>query len=126
MAQVAGPEAALDGQAHAARLRAMPVEEASADLEKLPGIGDFSAGLSTLLRGANAPDAVPNAEPRLARAIALAYGLPGPATPEQVQRISENWRPYRTWVTLLLRIQLEYETGEITGRQGHARQPQKG
>ena len=113
-------QAALDGQLDAARLRAMPAEEALADLKKLPGIGDFSAGL-TLLRGADAPDAVPNAEPRLARAVALAYGLPGPATPEQVQQISENWRPYRTWVTLLLRTQLEYETGEITGRQGHAR-----
>ena len=113
-------QAALDGYLDAARLRAMPAGEALADLKKLPGIGDFSAGL-TLLRGAGAPDAVPNAEPRLARAVALAYGLPGPATAEQVQRISENWRPYRTWVTLLLRTQLEDETGEITGRHGHAR-----
>ncbi len=113
-------QAALDGYLDAARLRAMPAEDALADLKKLPGIGDFSAGL-TLLRGAGAPDAVPNAEPRLARAITLAYGLPGPATPEQVQQISENWRPYRTWVTLLLRTQLEDETGEITGRHGHAR-----
>jgi DNA-3-methyladenine glycosylase II len=112
--------AALDGQLDAARLRAMPHEEAMADLKKLPGIGDFSAGL-TLLRGAGFPDAVPGAEPRLARAVTQAYGLPGPATPEQVKEISERWRPYRTWVTLLLRIQLEYETGEITGRQGHAR-----
>jgi len=112
--------AALDGQLDAARLRAMPPDEALADLKKLPGIGDFSAGL-TLLRGAGAPDAVPTAEPRLARAIAFAYGLPGPAAPEQVRQISENWRPYRTWVTLLLRTQLEDETGEITGRPGHAR-----
>ena len=111
--------AALDGRLDAARLRAMPHEEAIADLKKLPGIGDFSAGL-TLLRGAGAPDAVA-AEPRLGRAVALAYGLPGPATPEQIHEISENWRPYRTWVTLLLRAQLEYSTGEITGRQGHAR-----
>jgi DNA-3-methyladenine glycosylase II len=113
-------QAALDGQLDAARLRAMPPGEALADLKKLPGIGDFSAGL-TLLRGAGAPDAVPSAEPRLARAVALAYGLPGPATPEQVQQISENWRPYRTWVTLLLRTQLEDQTGEITGRHGQAR-----
>ena len=112
--------AALDGRLDAARLRAMPHEEAMADLTKLPGIGDFSAGL-TLLRGAGAPDAVPAAEPRLGRAVALAYGLPGPATPEQIRAISERWRPYRTWVTLLLRAQLEYSTGEITGRQGHAR-----
>jgi len=112
--------AALDGQLDAARLRAMPPADALADLKKLPGIGDFSAEL-TLLRGANAPDAVPVAEPRLARAVALAYRLPGPATPEQIRTISENWRPYRTWVTLLLRIQLEFETGEIAGRPGHAR-----
>jgi DNA-3-methyladenine glycosylase II len=112
--------AALDGQLDAARLRAMPPAEALADLKKLPGIGDFSAGL-TLLRGAGAPDAVPGSEPRLARAVALAYGLPGPATPEQIAAISDKWRPYRTWVTLLLRTQLEYSTGEITGRQGHAR-----
>jgi DNA-3-methyladenine glycosylase II len=113
-------QAALDGQLDAARLRALPVADALADLKKVPGIGDFSAGL-TLLRGAGAPDAVPNAEPRLARAVALAYGLPGPATPEQIRAISENWRPYRTWVTLLLRTHLEDETGEITGRNGHAR-----
>jgi DNA-3-methyladenine glycosylase II len=113
-------QAALDGQLDAARLRAMPHEEAMADLKKLPGIGDFSAGL-ILLRGAGDPDAVPGQEPRLGRAVALAYGLPGPATPEQVVAISEGWRPYRTWVTVLLRIQLEFQTGEIAGRQGHAR-----
>ena len=108
-------EAALDGQLDASRLRATPHDEAMADLKKLPGIGEFSAGL-ILLRGAGDPDAVPGQEPRLARAVALAYGLPGPATPEQLLRISENWKPYRTWVTLLMRTQLEYQTGEITGR----------
>ena len=111
-------QAALEGQLDAARLRAMPHEAAMADLKKLPGIGDFSAGL-ILLRGAGDPDAIPAQEPRLARAVALAYRLPGPATPEQLRDISEHWRPYRTWVTLLLRIQLEYQTGEIAGRQGH-------
>jgi DNA-3-methyladenine glycosylase II len=112
-------QAALDGQLDAARLRAMPQEEAMADLKKLPGIGDFSAGL-ILLRGAGDPDALPGQEPRLARAVALAYGLPGPATPEQLRQISENWRPYRTWVTVLMRTQLEDETGEITGRPARA------
>jgi DNA-3-methyladenine glycosylase II len=99
--------AALDGQLDAARLRAMPPGEALADLKKLPGIGDFSAGL-TLLRGAGFPDAVPSGEPRLARAVELAYELPGPPTQEQILAISENWRPYRTWVTLLLRTLLGF------------------
>jgi DNA-3-methyladenine glycosylase II len=113
-------QAALDGQLDTARLRAMTHEEAMADLKKLPGIGDFSAGL-ILLRGAGDPDAVPGQEPRLGRAVALAYGLPGPATPQQLLQISENWKPYRTWVTLLMRTQLEFQTGEITGRGPHAR-----
>jgi DNA-3-methyladenine glycosylase II len=43
-------QAALDGQLDTARLRAMPHADAMADLKKLPGIGDFSAGL-ILLRG---------------------------------------------------------------------------
>jgi DNA-3-methyladenine glycosylase II len=98
----------------------MPHAEAMAELKKLPGIGEFSAGM-TLLRGAGDPDSVPGQEPRLARAVALAYGLPGPATREQVLQISESWRPYRTWVTLLLRTQLEFQTGEITGKQGQPR-----
>jgi DNA-3-methyladenine glycosylase II len=113
-------QAALDGQLDTARLRAMPHADAMADLKKLPGIGDFSAGL-ILLRGASDPDAIPHSEPRLARAVALAYELPEPASPEQLREISENWKPYRTWVTLLLRTQLEYSTGEISGRQGHAK-----
>jgi DNA-3-methyladenine glycosylase II len=107
--------AALDGELDTARLRGLPRSEALAELKKLPGIGDFSAGL-ILLRGAGDPDALAEHEPRLARAVGLAYGLAGPATPEQLREISEGWRPYRTWVTLLLRAQLEDETGEITGR----------
>lgn len=31
----------------------------------------------------------------------------------QLQRISSNWRPYRTWATLLLRVFLEEQTHEI-------------
>jgi DNA-3-methyladenine glycosylase II len=107
--------AALAGRLDAARLRAMPREEALAQLKELPGIGDFSAGL-VLLRGAADPDAVPAAEPRIARAVSLAYGLPEPASPAELARISAAWKPYRTWATLLLRAQLEDETGEISGR----------
>jgi DNA-3-methyladenine glycosylase II len=98
--------AALDGQLDPARLRGLPRETALKDLKTLPGIGDFSAGL-ILLRGAGDPDAVAYHEPRLALAVRDTYGLPGPATPGQLTEISENWRPYRTWVTLLLRTQQE-------------------
>jgi DNA-3-methyladenine glycosylase II len=99
-------QAALDGQLDTARLRELPRETALKELKKLPGIGDFSSGL-ILLRGAGDPDAVSYHEPRLALAVADAYGLPRPATPEQLTEISESWRPYRTWVILLLRTQQE-------------------
>ena len=103
---MAGP-GADDGRAGADRADpGLPRETALKDLKALPGIGDFSSGL-ILLRGAGDPDAVAYHEPRLALAVGDAYRLPGPATPEQLTEISENWRPYRTWVTLLLRTQQE-------------------
>jgi DNA-3-methyladenine glycosylase II len=107
--------AALDGRLDAARLRALPAEEALAQLKELPGIGDFSAEL-VLLRGAGAPDEVPRHESRLARAVALAYDRPGPPSADEIARISGGWKPYRTWITVLLRTYLEDETGEIAGQ----------
>jgi DNA-3-methyladenine glycosylase II len=107
--------AALEGRLDPSRLRALPPEEALAELRQLPGIGDFSAEL-ILLRGAVAPDELPRHEPRLARAVALAYSLPQPPSAQELQRISGNWRPYRTWATVLLRTFLEDQTHEIAGQ----------
>ena len=104
--------AALEGRLEAAYLRTLPVAEALARLKELPGIGDFSAEL-VLLRGAGAPDRLPVHEPRLGRAVAMAYGLTEPPTAEELAEISESWRPYRTWVALHLRTMLEDEMGEI-------------
>ena len=69
-----------------------------------------------MLRGAGEPDRLPRHETRLARAVALAYRLPEPPSEAELVEYSQRWRPYRTWVTLLLRAQLEDETGEISGR----------
>jgi DNA-3-methyladenine glycosylase II len=106
--------AALEGRLDAAHLRAQPYDEAVAGLTGLPGIGPFAAEL-TLLRGAGEPDRIPRNETRLARAVALAYRLPAPPSGADLEKLSQGWRPYRTWVTLLLRAQLEDETGEIRG-----------
>lgn len=105
-------EAALDGRLVGGRLRAMPAEEALAGLRELRGIGPFSAEL-ILLRGAGHPDRLAVNEPRLRRAVAMAYGLEGEPGLEELARISDGWRPYRTWVALFLRTMLEDETREI-------------
>ena len=107
-------EAAAVGQLDGDRLRALPREEALAELKRLPGIGDFSAEL-VLLRGAADPDHLPLHEPRLCRGAALAYGLDESPDRVWLEEQSKAWRPYRTWVVLLLRVLLEAETGEIGG-----------
>ena len=93
-------DAALDGRLGRDRLRAMDPDEAIDELQDLPGIGPFSAEL-ILIRGAGAPDVLPRHEPRLARAARAAYGLPDDA---DLAPTAEAWRPYRSWVGLLLRL----------------------
>jgi DNA-3-methyladenine glycosylase II len=107
-------EAAAVGLLDGARLRELPRSEALAELKRLPGIGDFSAEL-VLLRGAADPDHLPLHEPRLCRGAAIAYDLEEPPDRAWLEERSQAWRPYRTWVVLLLRVLLEAETGDTSG-----------
>ena len=45
----------------------------------------------------------------------MSRGWDGLPTRQELEGISERWRPYRTWVSLHLRAMLEEETGEIAG-----------
>ena len=91
--------AALDGTLDRDRLRAQPEDAALRDLQQLAGIGPFSAEL-IWIRGVGAPDALPSVEQRLQAATRAAYGL---APDADIADVAENWRPYRSWVALLLR-----------------------
>ena len=81
-------------------------EAAVEELQRLPGVGPFTAQ-GIVVRGAGEPDYLATAEPRLARAAALAYGLDAPLAPEELARRGEAWRPYRSWVSVLLRLGVE-------------------
>lgn len=105
-------EVAAQGGLDAVYLRSLPVGNALMRLKELPGIGDFSAQL-ILLRGAGEPDYVPEHESRLRQAVAVAYGLNHLPTTEEIRKVSNNWKPYRTWVSLLLRVMLEEDTSDI-------------
>jgi DNA-3-methyladenine glycosylase II len=96
--------AALDGRLAATNLRSLPDAQALAELQKLPGVGPFSSQL-ILLRGAGHPDFLTFEEPRFRRAVGHAYGLDHEPTDADLERISEAWRPYRMWITFLLRQQ---------------------
>lgn len=96
-------EAALAGRLDAEELRSLPVEEGLARLKTLPGIGDFSAEL-ILLRGAAHPDGFPLAETRLHEEMQRLYPV---TTKAEMREAAEAWRPFRTWVSLLLRVHRE-------------------
>jgi DNA-3-methyladenine glycosylase II len=102
--------AALEGRLDPDALRVLPRAEAIGQLKKLGGIGDFSAEL-ILLRGAGDPDWAPRHEPRLISAMKLAYDRVD-LDDDDVVAITSGWAPYRTWVSLLLRVNLEESTHE--------------
>ena len=103
-------EAALGGLLDGAALRALDPGQAIQRVQQVKGLGPFAAEL-VVVRGANAPDALPRHERRLDAEITERYG-PGHTLTE----ISQAWRPYRTWAAVHLRALREQRTGEIAGR----------
>ncbi|MGW7613031.1 DNA-3-methyladenine glycosylase family protein [Streptomyces sp. NPDC054766] len=92
-------QAALDGVLDGAQLRSLEPQDAMRQVQQVKGLGAFAAEL-VVVRGANHPDVLPTRERRLAAEITEQYG------PErELSEISENWRPYRTWAALHLRVQ---------------------
>ncbi|SEM94539.1 DNA-3-methyladenine glycosylase II [Nonomuraea pusilla] len=112
--------AALDGVLTTEHLRAVPPEEALAELRALPGVGPFSAGL-ILIRGAGAPDAFPGDEPRLFAILREAYGLPEDAPAGAYRKLAEAWRPYRSWASFLFRATTYGAADERDGAGGRSR-----
>ncbi|QWF78569.1 DNA-3-methyladenine glycosylase family protein [Amycolatopsis sp. CA-230715] len=108
--------AAERGELEPGALRELSVADALERLRELPGIGPFSAQL-ILVRGAGHPDVFPRDERRLADEMRVRYGLPE-ATVDELAGIAESWRPFRSWVGLLLRVDRERRTGEIGGASG--------
>jgi DNA-3-methyladenine glycosylase II len=96
-------QAALEGRLDTDRLRALPFEEAAAEIQKLRGMGPFYTGL-VVNRALGHADALPSREPRIRTYAAHYYGLEGPLSPEGLSELAEGWRPFRTWAVVLLRI----------------------
>ena len=93
--------AADGGTLSAGRLLAMDGQEARAELERLAGIGPFSSEL-VMLRGEGERDVFPRTELSFQRAMTAAYDLPD-GDVEAMEALAQRWRPYRSWVALLLR-----------------------
>ncbi|MET1072234.1 MAG: DNA-3-methyladenine glycosylase 2 family protein [Umezawaea sp.] len=102
-------DAALEGLLDGDRLREVDPDDAVRTVREVKGLGPFAAEL-VVLRGANAPDALPHHEGRLNDEITHRYGTD--RTPAEV---SEAWRPFRTWAAVHLRVLREERTHEIGG-----------
>jgi DNA-3-methyladenine glycosylase II len=94
--------AALDGRLDPARLRELQPEAALAELRELDGIGPFYAAL-ILVRASGAAD-IAAVHPHAIASAALAYGADVVSDGEALLALSEQWRPFRTWAAVLLRV----------------------
>jgi DNA-3-methyladenine glycosylase II len=94
--------AAQRGVLDADRLRAMPPDDAQADLQQLPGIGPFYSSL-IVIRACGHADAPTLGEPRSRAAIQQAYGVDHELSDAELLALTETWRPWRTWVSVMMR-----------------------
>jgi DNA-3-methyladenine glycosylase II len=118
--------AALRGELEAEQLRGRPGPLVLAELQRLRGVGAWTAA-HMLTRGAGTVDELPTAEPRVLRGAALAYGLPRTPSPSEFAALAQAWRPFRTWVAILMVRALAGTTGwhgpEARGARVAARGP---
>jgi DNA-3-methyladenine glycosylase II len=94
--------AALEGRLDADALQRLGPEEAKAHLQALAGIGPFYAAL-VVVRATGFADVLAVEEPKLLAAVGDLYRLGHPATPSELAKIAEGWRPRRTWAAVLVR-----------------------
>jgi DNA-3-methyladenine glycosylase II len=94
-------EAAQRGELEPRRLLALPNEEARKQLMTIRGVGPWTAD-GVLIRGCGSRDMLPLREPTLHGAVGLTYRLDHVPTDDEVRKIAESWRPFRTWVSVML------------------------
>ncbi len=101
-------EHVLSGELELERLDALPEEEVYAELTAVKGIGEWSADMFLMFH-LGRPDILPVGDLGIRRAIERAYGLAELPSPEEMERIAEPWRPYRTLASRYLWRSLENE-----------------
>ncbi|MBS2032734.1 MAG: hypothetical protein JST54_32980 [Deltaproteobacteria bacterium] len=101
--------AALAGKLDRERLRALPYDDALAELREMPGVGDWTSQ-GIMLRGAALVDTVPD-DGATQQAVQFAYGLKEQPSHAEVLKRAEAWRPFRMWAVVLLHIWLRREGG---------------
>ena len=94
--------AALEGGLDTEALRALPSDEAIAQLRGLPGIGPWTAE-AIRLRGCGMVDELSVNDEVSPRAVGSLYGRES-LDRQAFEQLAEAWRPYRMWAVVLLRF----------------------
>ena len=92
-------EAAQHGDLDVDRLTALGVDAAKTELQRLPGIGPFYSTL-IMVRACGLTDVLAT-EPQVLKHLEATYGRSVDAA--ELEQLAEAWRPWRTWVTVMLR-----------------------
>ncbi len=95
-------EAAQRGELSAERLREQSPEDAMAALQQLPGIGAFYSAL-IVIRACGHADVMSLAEGHSRAAVRALYDLDHEPSDAELEHLGEGWRPFRTWVLVMLR-----------------------
>jgi DNA-3-methyladenine glycosylase II len=95
-------EAASRGDLDAEQLRNLSPEQARIRLQQLPGIGPFYSSL-IVIRACGHADVPAPEEGRSRAAIQQAYGIDHDLSDAELAKITETWKPFRTWVTVMMR-----------------------
>jgi DNA-3-methyladenine glycosylase II len=126
-------ESIINGSLDLDRLPGMGAVSAAAALRRIKGIGRWSADIY-LLVALRIPDAWPSGDMALATAVRMVKRLPERPSPEELERISRAWRPWRAvaarvlWHYYLSKLRPErVRPATSTGRMaGPARQKSRG
>ncbi len=76
-------------------LQGMTDDEVRTCLTRVRGIGVWTADMFLIFH-LQRPDVLPLSDHALKRSIALAYGLPALPTNEELVKLGESWRPWRS------------------------------
>ena len=108
------------GEIDLAKLVDVPADAAHAALTALHGVGPWTADIYLLACLGHA-DAWPAGDLALQEAARLAFGLPARPTTKEMERLGDQWRP---WRSIAARVLWSYYRA-VKGREGAPVQPTK-
>ena len=95
------------------RIAELPHDEAREQLVALKGIGPWTAD-GALLIAHGGPDVLLSGDLVIRKAVQRVYGMPTLPSEQDVRRLGERWRPYRSLAAAYLWRSMERLSGEVS------------